>query len=71
MIKELQPDISDLKKLKGIRIGMTDDEQPFLIFSYAERQGNEKALALRCWFLVGALYSLCGLIIWCTVQQYL
>jgi len=39
---------------------MTDDEEPFLIFSYDEKQGNEKALALVCWLSIAALYGVGG-----------
>jgi hypothetical protein len=34
MFSEFQVDISELKKLKGIRIEVTDDAQPFLVFTY-------------------------------------
>ncbi|HTD23983.1 MAG TPA: hypothetical protein VK738_15100 [Terriglobales bacterium] len=71
MIKEPQADVSELTRLRGISIGMTDNEQAFLIFSYDESQGNEKALVLVCWSLVGGLYTVCGLIIWLTLQEYL
>jgi hypothetical protein len=49
-----------LERLRGISIGMTDDEEPFLIFSYDEKQGNEKALALVCWLSIAALYGVGG-----------
>ena len=37
MFRELQVDTSELEKLKGISIGMTNDDQQFLVFTYEKR----------------------------------
>jgi hypothetical protein len=69
MFRELQVDTSELKKLKGISIGMTDDDQPFLIFTYKKRKMSERVLAVVCWSVVAALYVICGFIVWSYVAR--
>ena len=70
MTKQLQSDLSELEKLKGIRIAMTDDEQSFFIgFSYQQATPGDKAFAWICWTAVAVLYGVCGLILWWTVTQ--
>jgi hypothetical protein len=46
MSRELQVDTSELKKVKGIGPGMTDDDQPSLVFTYEKRKMSERVLAL-------------------------
>ncbi len=69
MFRELQVDTSELKELKGISIGMTDDAQPFLIFTYKKRKMSERVLAVACWSVVAALYAICGFIVWSCVAR--
>jgi hypothetical protein len=65
MTKELQSHLSELEKLKGIRIVMTDDQQPLSIgLSYQEKTPGEEALAWMWWTAVAILYGICGLILW-------
>ena len=71
MAKALKADISELKRLKGIHIGTTADKRQSLIFTYHKRHMNETTLAWICWLLVVAVYGVCGLIIWLTLQEYL
>jgi hypothetical protein len=52
MFSEFQVDTSELKKLRDIRIGMTDDDQPFLVFTYEKTKLSERVLALVCWSVV-------------------
>ena len=69
MIREFQVDTSELKRLKGIRIGTTDDDQPFLIFTYDKSKMSERVFALVCWSIVVALYGACGFVIWWWVAR--
>ena len=64
MFSEFQVDTSELKRLRGISIGMTDDDQPFLILTYDKGKLSESVLALFCWSIVVALYGACGFVIW-------
>ena len=65
MTRQLQSDLSELEKLKGIRIAVTDDGQSFFIgFSYRQETQDDKALAWMCWTAVAVLYGVCGLILW-------
>jgi len=65
--KQLQSDLSELEKLKGIRIAVTDDGQPLFIgFSYQQETPGEKAVAWMCWTAVAILYG-GGLILWWAV----
>jgi hypothetical protein len=69
MIREFQVDTSELKRLKGISIGTTDDDQPFLIFTYKKGKMSERVLAVVCWSVVAALYAICGFVFWwCLVR---
>ncbi len=64
MTQQLQADLSELEKLKGIRIVLTDDEQPLFIgFSYQQKTG-EKAFAWMFWTAAAVLYGVIALIIW-------
>lgn len=68
MTEQLQSDLSELEKLKGIRIAMTDDEQSWFIgFGYQQKTPRERALAWMCWTAVAILYGVCGLILWWAV----
>jgi len=68
MTKQLQSDLSELEKLKGIRIAITDDGQSFSIgFSYQREPPGEKVFAWTCWMAVATLYGVCGLILWWAV----
>src|SRR5712671_910901 len=58
MYWEFQVNISELKRLKGIRIEVTDDAQPFLIFTYKKRKMSERVLAVVCWSVVCLLVVL-------------
>jgi hypothetical protein len=70
MTKQLQSDLTELEKLKGIRIAITDDEQSFFIaFSYQQETSSDRAFAWICWTGVAILYGVCGLILWWTVTQ--
>jgi hypothetical protein len=64
MYKEIQVDTSELKKLKGISIALTDDDQPFLVFTYKKREMSERVFAVVCWSVVAALYAICGFVFW-------
>jgi hypothetical protein len=64
MYSQFQVDISELKRLKGIRIELTDADQPFLIFTYKKRKMSERVFALFCWSAVVALYVACGFLVW-------
>jgi hypothetical protein len=69
MYRELQVDISELEKLKGISIGLTDDDQPFLIFTYKKRKMSERVFGSLCWSIVVALYAACGFVVWWYVAR--
>lgn len=69
MFTEFQVDTSELERLRGIRIGMTDDEQPFLILTYDKGTLSERVFALICWLVVAALYGACGFVIWWHVAR--
>lgn len=59
--------LSDLEKLKGIGIAVTEDEQPLFIYLYLSRRQKipgEKMLASMWWTAVAMLYGICGLILW-------
>jgi len=64
MYSEFQVDTSELKKLKGISIALTDDDQPFLVFAYKKREMSERVFAVVCWSVVAALYAICGFVFW-------
>jgi hypothetical protein len=66
MIKDL--DTSELEKLKGIGIGMTHDEQPFLIITYQKKMMREEALTWVYWLVIAALLGVTGLVFWWAVQ---
>jgi hypothetical protein len=69
MYREFQVDTSELKRLKGIRIEVTGDAQPFLIFTYKKRKMSERVFAVVCWSVVAALYAICGFIVWSCVAR--
>jgi hypothetical protein len=66
MIKNL--DTSELQRLKGIGIGMTHDEQPFLIITYQKKKMSEKALTCVYWSVIAALLGMAGLLFWWAMQ---
>jgi hypothetical protein len=65
MYREFQVDISELKRLKGIRIEATDSAQPFLVFTYKKGKMRERVLALVSWSVVPALNAICGFVFLC------
>ena len=68
MTKQLQSDLSELEKLKGIRIAITNDGQSvFVGFSCQQETPGDKAFAWICWTAVAILYGVCGLILWWAV----
>ena len=69
MTKELQSHLSELERLKGIRIVMTDDDQPlFMGLSYQQNtSGVSKPLAWMFWTAVAILYGVAALVIWWVV----
>jgi hypothetical protein len=69
MYREFQVATSELKMLKGIRIEVTDDDQPFLIFTYKKRKVSERVFAVVCWSVVAAFYAICGFIVWSCVAR--
>ena len=69
MFTEFQVDTSELKKLKGISIGMTDNHQPFLILTYDQRNMSDRVFGLVCWSVVAALYGACGFVVWWYVAR--
>jgi hypothetical protein len=69
MYREFQVDTSELKKLKGISIAMTDNDQPSLVFTYQKRRMSERVLAVVFWSVVAALYAICGFIVWSCVAR--
>ena len=66
MIENL--DTFELRTLKGIGIGMTDDEQPFLIITYQKNRMSEKALTCVYWSLIAALLGMAGWLFWWAMQ---
>jgi hypothetical protein len=60
-------DTSELQRLKGIGIGMTDDEQPVLIITYQKKM-SEKALTCVYCAIIAALLGSAGLLFWWAVQ---
>ena len=64
MFRELQVDTSELEKLKGISIGMTNDDQQFLVFTYEKRKMSERVLVVVWWLVFAVLYIACGFAIW-------
>jgi len=64
MYSEFQVDTSELKKLRGISIGRTNDDQPFLVLTYKKREMSERVFAVVCWSVVAALYAICGFVFW-------
>ena len=69
MFTEFQVHTSELKRLKGIRIEVTENDQPFLIFTYKNRKMSERVFAVVCWSVVAALYAACGFVFWwCLVR---
>jgi hypothetical protein len=65
MTEQLQSDLSELEKLKVIRIAINDDGQSFFIgFSYQRESPGEKVFAWICWMAVAVLYGICGLLLW-------
>ncbi len=61
---QLQSDLSELEKLKGIGIVMTEDEQPLVIgLSYQQKTG-ETIFAWMFWTAAAVLYGAIALIIW-------
>jgi hypothetical protein len=65
MTKELQSYLSELEKLKGIRIAMTDDEQPLSIgLSYQQDAPRKKAFGWIFWASVAILCAVCALVMW-------
>ena len=70
MTKQLQSDLCELARLRGIRIVVADDEQSFSIgFSYQRETPGDKVLAWTLWTAVAILYGVCGLILWWTVTR--
>lgn len=55
MYREFQVDISKLKRLKGIRIRVTDNDRQFLIFTYKKPKMTERVVAVVCCSVVVAL----------------
>jgi hypothetical protein len=65
MTEQLQSDLSELENLKGIRIVMTDDEQPLSIgLSYRQKTPSTKAFAWMFWTAAVIFSGVCALIIW-------
>jgi hypothetical protein len=69
MFRELQVDTSELQRLKGIHIEVTDDAKPALIFTYKKRKMREIVLAVVWWLLIVALYSFCRFVVWLCVAR--
>ncbi len=69
MTKQLQSDLAELEKLKGIRIAMTNDQEPlFLGLSYQRKTPRVKALGWMFWTAVAIFFSVCALIMWVVVE---
>jgi len=64
MTKQLQSDLSELEKLKGIRTVLSEDERLFISFSYWRKTPCEKAFALLFWTAVAIIYGVMALVIW-------
>ena len=60
-------DTSELQRLKGIGIGMTDDEQPFLIITYQKKMSETALTCVYC-AIIAALLGSAGLLFWWAVQ---
>jgi hypothetical protein len=58
MFSEFQVDTSELKRLRGISIGKTENDQPFLVLTYDKGKLSERVFALVCWLVVAVLYGL-------------
>ena len=63
MKKEIEIDMSDLEKLKGISIARTEDHRAFLVFTYREKTRSETTFDWLFWSAVAALYCLIGLLL--------
>ena len=66
MIKNLES--CELQMLKGIGIGMTRDEQPFLILTYQKKRMSDKVFAWVFCSVIAALLGMWGFVIWWLVQ---
>jgi hypothetical protein len=64
MTRNLQSEIVELEKLKGVSIATTPDDEAFLIFSYYEKTAKPKALPGIFWGVVTAVFCLCGFLVW-------
>lgn len=69
MFTASQVHTSELKRLKGIRIEVNDNDQPFLVFTYKKSKVSEGVFAVLWWSAVAALYAVCGYIIWWYVAR--
>lgn len=63
MLKEPELDFSELQKLKGIGVGVTSDDQPFLVLTCEEKTIGENAFPWILWTLAAAMVD-CGLVMW-------
>ena len=61
-------DTYELQGLKGIRIGMTRDEQPILILTYQKKRMSDKVFAWVFCSVIAALLGMWGFVIWWLVQ---
>lgn len=70
MLKNLHIDTAELDRLKGISIGTTDDDQPFLIFTYKEEATAEGAFPWIFWSVWAVLWCILGFALCWIVQQW-
>ena len=71
MLRNLHIDTTELDKLKGISIGTTDDDRPFLILTYKKKTTAERAFPWIFCAVVVALLCICALAIWWIAGQWM
>lgn len=65
MLKNI--DISELQRLKGISIGTTHGDEPFLVLTYTKNVAKT-AIPWIVWLVVAILSGTCGFLIWWIVR---
>lgn len=71
MLRDLHIDRTELDKLKGISIGTTDDDRPFLILTYKKKTIAERAFPWIFCTAVVALLCIYAFAIWWIAEQWM
>jgi hypothetical protein len=71
MLRNLHIDTTELDKLKGISIGTTDDDRPFLILTYKKKNVAERAFPWIFCAVVVTLLCIYALAIWWIAGQWM